>query len=455
MKQFKLLAVSIGAALLVAACGGGSDPAPAPIVKPTSLVSFGDSLSDVGTYKVGVVAALGGGTYSVNGVTGAIPTKNWTELLAATMGTTAPCPAQTGLNSATALGGPVAVVDNLTCRNYAQGGARVTDPVGPGSASAPVNSPLGQLTVPIVTQISNHLGRVSGSFSGTELVTVMAGGNDVLRLLDTLVANATAAGSTAFATSLVGQLAVGATNPATAAQAIGLALQTEAANPAHTDASVVGAAVTAAVIAGNTAAGSPTVYGPMVATAQAAGAAAGSKYATDNGATQAVFPMGVAGKELATAIKTQVVGKGAKYVAVVNLPDVSSTPSATSQSAATQGLILNMVIYFNEVLAFELKDVPGVRIVDTFTDMRNQIKNPAAYGLTNVTGMACNLNAPANGLATSTTAQNGTSLVCNTGNLNAGDVSHYLFADSVHPTPYGYKLIADLVSANLRQAGWL
>lgn len=463
MKQFKLLAVAMGAALLVAACGGGGgdDVVPAPTIKFTSMVSFGDSLSDVGTYKVGAVAALGGGLYTVNGITGALgssptPSKNWTELIAAQLGLAAPCPAQTGLNSAAALGGPVAVVDFPTCRNYAQGGARVTHPVGPGSASAPVNSALGQLTVPIVTQIATHLGRVGGSFSGTELVTVMAGGNDVLRLLDELVVKATAAGSQAFANSLVGQLAAGATNPAAAAQAIGLALQTESARPGHTDQTVVSAAVTAAATQpGNSAVGNPAIYGPMVASAQTAGAAAGALYAKNNGATEAVFPMGQAGKELANYIKTQIVGKGAKRVAVVNLPDVSSTPSATSQSVDTQGLILNMVIYFNELLASELAGTPGVLIVDAFTDLRRQIANPTSYGISNATTPACNLNAPANGLATSATAQNGTSLVCNTSNVIAGDVSKYLFADTVHPTPYGYKLLADLVNKNLTQAGWL
>lgn len=448
MRQFKILGVAMAAALLVAACGGGSDSIQAPAIKYTSLVSFGDSLSDVGTYKVGAVAAYGGGTYSVNGIGGALPSKNWTELIAAQIGLAAPCPAQTGLNSAIALGGPIAVVDFPACRNYAQGGARVTDPVGPGSAAAPVNSPLGQLTVPIVTQIANHLARV-GSFSGTELVTVMAGGNDALRLLDTLVANATAAGSQAFASSLIDQLAAGATNPATAAQAIGLALQTEAANPAHTDASVVAAAVGAAAVQpGNSAVASPAVYGPMVATAQAAGATAGAAYAKTNGAAQAVFPMGEAGKQLAGYIKTQIVGKGAKHVAVVNLPDLSSTPSSTGQSADTQGLILNMVIYFNEALAYELRDTAGVQIIDAFTDVRSQIANPTTYGLTNVTGTACNLTAPSpNAL--------GSSLVCNASNLNLGDVSKYLFADTVHPTPYGYKLLADLVTKNLTRVGWL
>jgi len=476
MRQFKILGVAVAAALLVAACGGGSDDAvvQAPPIQYSSLVSFGDSLSDVGTYKVGVVAANFGGTYSVNGITGAIgdsptPSKNWTELMAAQIGVAAPCPAQTGLNSATELGGAVAVIDYPDCRNYAQGGARVTDPVGPGSAAAPVNSPLGQLTVPIVTQIANHLGRV-GSFSGTELVTVMAGGNDVLRLLDTLVANATAAGQAAgaqaFVASLTAQLAADATAP-TAATDISTAF-IQAKTAGKTDLEAVTAAFQAAAADGSAmalaaltkAAGGDTsdilaVVGTATTAANTAGAAAGAAYAKDNGAAEAVLPMGAAAKELAGYIKTQIVGKGANYVAVVNLPDVSSTPSAIVQSPETQGLILNMVIWFNEVLAYELKDVPGVRVVDAFADNRNQVANPSSYGLTNVTTPACNLNAPANGLATSTTAENGTSLVCNADNLKSGDVSKYLFADSVHPTPYGYKLLADLVTTNLRQAGWL
>lgn len=482
MMQFKLLAVAVGTTLLVAACGGGDSGGVVqpPAIKYTSLVSFGDSLSDVGAYKVGVVAALGGGTYSVNGISGVgtIPTKNWTELMAAQLALPAPCAAQTGLNSSTTVfSGPFPIsatptdpITGLTaCTNYAQGGSRVTNPVGPGSASAPVNSPLGQLTVPIVEQISRHLARSGGKFSGTELVTVMAGGNDALRILDTLVAAATAAGATAgaaagaqaFASSLVSQLAAGATNPAAAASAIGAAI---AALPAGTSSTVlVGTAVaTAAAQPGNAAVGAPAVYGPMVASAQtaattagnAAGEAAGAAYGKTNG-PQAAADMAQAGKELATYIKTQIVGKGAKYVAVVNLPDLSSTPSAVSKSADTRSLILNMVIYFNTLLETELAGTPGVRVVDAFTDLRSQVANPAAYGLTNVTTPACNLNAPANGLATSATAENGTSLVCNSTNLKAGDVSKYLFADTVHPTPYGYKLLADLVTKNLTQAGWI
>jgi outer membrane lipase/esterase len=34
-------------------------------------------------------------------------------------------------------------------------------------------------------------------------------------------------------------------------------------------------------------------------------------------------------------------------------------------------------------------------------------------------------------------------------------VSKYQFADGVHPTPYGYQLLAQFVSKNLAAKGWL
>ena len=65
MKNFRLgwLAAAVAAAVL-AACGGGGDGDQTPHVKYGKLVSFGDSLSDVGSYKVGVVAQLGGSEHS-------------------------------------------------------------------------------------------------------------------------------------------------------------------------------------------------------------------------------------------------------------------------------------------------------------------------------------------------------------------------------------------------------
>jgi len=84
--------------------------------------------------------------------------------------------------------------------------------------------------------------------------------------------------------------------------------------------------------------------------------------------------------------------------------------------------------------------------VDAYADHRSQAASPASYGLTNVTVPACNLSAPTNPL--------GSSLTCNGNNVIAGDVSHYGFADGVHPTPYGYKLLAQLVTRRMAQVGW-
>ena len=66
MTYFKTSLAALGAAILVAACGGGGDGNQSPKIKFASMVNFGDSLSDVGTYKVGTVAALGGGKYTVH-----------------------------------------------------------------------------------------------------------------------------------------------------------------------------------------------------------------------------------------------------------------------------------------------------------------------------------------------------------------------------------------------------
>lgn len=380
MRQFKILGVAMATALLVAACGGGGDGDQAPAVKFTSMVSFGDSLSDVGTYKVGTVAALGGGLYSVNGVGGALgasptPTNNWTALIAAQAGLPAPCPAQTGLDGAASQGFSVPVVNHAGCYGYAQGGALVTKPVGPGNKLlGGANAILGQLTVPVVTQIGNHLAAVGGKFTGTELVTVMAGGNDTFIDLATIA-------------------------PTVAA-----------------------------------------LMGPPYNMTQEA--------ATTKASTDAVVAMGTAGAELAAYVKTLIVGKGAKYVAVVNLPDVSKTPFAYAQNTATQGLINTMVTAFNTQLTNGLSGTSGVIIVDAYTDNRNQAVDPASYALTNVKDTACNLASPSpNAL--------GSSLVCNASNVIAGDTSHYLFADTVHPTPYGYKLLAQLVTKSMVFAGWL
>lgn len=219
MKRIRLALTGVVAATSLAACGGGGDGNQAPAVQYTQLVSFGDSLSDVGTYgTAGLVAAAQAfssgaagsqyvGKYTVNGPNA----KNWTELLAAQLKLAAPCAAETGLASS----GPFASLAatrtaHAGCYNYAQGGARVKNPVGPYNAALPGASGgyLGQLTVPVVTQIQNHLTAVGGRFSGNELVTVMAGGNDMFMNLANVAAVQTATPSDVVAISAAATAAV-------------------------------------------------------------------------------------------------------------------------------------------------------------------------------------------------------------------------------------------------------
>lgn len=398
MKTWKYALSALGTALILAGCGGGSGSTSTNTVGFTSMVVFGDSLSDIGTHKVGVIAALGGGKYTVNSPTA----KNWTELIAAQYGLATPCSAQTGLLSIIPGITAVPVQNFATCRNYAQGSSRVTSPVGPYSyalqqsliaaglpAAALSEAGLGVLALPVVKQMANHLTNAGGTYSGKELVTIMAGGNDAF--LNLAGVSSAAAG---------GAGAVGA------AQFAGWS-----------------AGVQASVAAGGLA---------------AAGAAQQA----------AVAGMAQAATELVAAINTQVLAKGAKYVAVVNLPDISQTPFATPLDAATKGFINNLVTTFNSTLTAGLAGKSGVIIVDAYTQGRDQIANPAQYSLSNVTTPACSKTSAANPLA-------GSSLACTAASAIAGDTSKYLFADDVHLAPFGYQLLAQFVTKNLATAGWL
>lgn len=346
-------------AVILAGCGGGGSDIPAK-PKFASQVSFGDSLSDVGSYNVGIVAAVGGGQFTINAassVKATTPT-NWTEITSVNLGLGMPCAAQTGLDNGTAFPGTppgtvVTPVDHAGCTGYAQGGARVTIPYGIGHYL--VTSGGFALTVPVVTQIQNFLTAHGGSFNGDEFVTVMAGANDVL-------------------------------------------------------------------IAGK------SVGGPYTP-------------------ASAVIAVQTAASQLAAAVNTQIIAKGAKYVAVVNVPDVANTPEIVSLgSSAATNLFDTLVSAFNAQLKADLPDSAMVLNVDAYSASHDEVVNPLKYNLTNVTDTACDLTA--NPLASS--------LACNAGNLKAGVTAsdHYLFADTVHPTPYGHSLFALYITQAMTGKGW-
>lgn len=403
MKSTRLLGAALAASVLLAACGGGGDEGPrvpGPSGAPTTLgdfksvVSFGDSVSDLGAYTpatqvpgTGTDPALNparyvGGRFTTNGSS----SKIWVELVAGSLGL-AITPAEIGFNGQSlpcpaAAAGPAAAA---TCTGYGQGGARVTNPAGIGKK--PDGS--GALTVPMVTQVAKHLERKGGSFTANDLVLVFGGNNDMFVAFGTFAAKAAA--YTAQATA--GQIT------ASKAQELTLAAQIEG------DASVK-----------------------------------------------------QAGEELAALVRTQIVGKGAKYVAVLNALDTTVTPFGRSlPSDAARAVLSGFVKTFNTALKTGLDRQP-VALIDADAQFRAVVDNPETYGLENVTIPTCDstkISAITGGLVT-----DGSSLFCNAdalpwNGMRAGSsATTWLFADGVHPSAGGHAIVATFINAELKRLGW-
>ena len=196
MRAIRILSSWVAATLLLAACGGSDPDVPgsgSPSGAPTTpgtftaIVSFGDSLSDIGSYAPATslagngAAPYFGGRFTTNDTTTGAPTatplgKVWVENLAASLGIVV-TPAEVGFGG-TSVQCPAAAVPALatTCTAYGQGGARITNPDGIGKSA-------GALTVPLVTQVANHLARF-GSFKSSDLILVYGGSNDVFIQFD-------------------------------------------------------------------------------------------------------------------------------------------------------------------------------------------------------------------------------------------------------------------------------
>jgi phospholipase/lecithinase/hemolysin len=206
---------SLLAALLISACGGGSGPAGPNAGPPQDaeaieaaaqiaaaggeaalavaatgaaqlrrdeshrirqVIVFGDSLSDVGTYKVGAIAQVGGGKFTTN------PGPVWSETIGLLLGARV-TPFRQGF------GGESAVLGGT---GFAMGGARVTQQPGIGcNPDTTTGVCTAALTIPVTQQITDYLATNGDRFTRNQMVFVLAGANDIFFQLGVFQAKVT------------------------------------------------------------------------------------------------------------------------------------------------------------------------------------------------------------------------------------------------------------------------
>ncbi|HEX8956938.1 MAG TPA: SGNH/GDSL hydrolase family protein, partial [Burkholderiaceae bacterium] len=177
-------------AALLAACGGGGGDGgtsgnPPPHLK-LQVVSFGDSLSDVGTYEP-IASAVNGGRFTTN------PGQVWVQDIAQYYGGTLDAAYTIGLTHALSPHGGY---------GYAEGGATVATPAVDNDFLVDL---IGNVEMPVNQQVASYL-QAHGSFNANQLVVVWAGANDVLRAGTPPAATATVQAAAGTLAQLVTQI---------------------------------------------------------------------------------------------------------------------------------------------------------------------------------------------------------------------------------------------------------
>lgn len=410
MRHVRTWSSLFAAALLASACGGGDpavpgsgSPAGAPTTKGsfTSVVSFGDSLSDAGAYTP-ATSANGDGTPPYFGgklTTNTATSTIWVENVAAALNLLV-TPAEVGF-AGQSVKCPAAANPLLanTCTAYGQAGSRVTDPNGVRHVD-PATGALRALTVPIKTQIANHLARFT-SFKPTDLVLVWAGGNELFWQMET--------------------------------------------DPRINPNSYI---VRLAQIQAQAAAGQITLD-------QAKQLAFQAQIDSQQAMKQAAL-------ELSAYIRDEILAKGGKYVAVLNLPDPATTPEGAATMALSPVVGTALTTFadtFNLWLREGLTGQP-VQWIDVKTVFADVLANPGAYGIVNATVPACDAQKMA--VATGGLVTDGFALFCNAtpgsplnGLRDGADADTWFFADGNHPSTGGHRVLGDAVIKQLKAFGWI
>ncbi|MFM0338256.1 SGNH/GDSL hydrolase family protein [Paraburkholderia fungorum] len=397
------IATASAAFALLAACGGGSDNnnASTSTTPPggvnLQVVSFGDSLSDVGTYAPVIQSSFGGGRFTTN------PGEVWTQKVAEYYG---------GTLTAAYVGGfgrPLVATGGL---GYAQGGSDVVNAQGEGWAP---NS-MAATTVPVVTQVANYLGAHT-SFNSNQLVLVNGGANDIFQFSTT--ANLTA---------------------------LGAALQTQ--YPLLVQAGKLPNSQAGQVqfIAGYL----QQLANPQIATA-AAQLAAQIQTIVNSGATHVVVstvpdigstPQGVQANAAAPGTAALLSGITAAYNGIL------------VQNLTARGLLGTGKVIVADAFTWIDQQVPNYQALG-FTVSNTGTACNLASMVTNATAYATANPSATNGLTPAQYgSQFGSSLFCSPQTYTvAGADQTYMFADLVHPSTHLHALFAQYVQQQIAATG--
>ena len=141
-------------------------------------------------------------------------------------------------------------------------------------------------------------------------------------------------------------------------------------------------------------------------------------------------------------------GAGAQYIMVPTVPDLGLTPSFRAQGPVASATATALTTQYNTSL-FAGLSAQGLRVIplDTFHLLQEIVASPQAYGISNVTGTACQPQITAN------------SLTCSPQTYVSGDAPNtYAFADGVHPAGGAHRILGEYAVSVLeapRQAALL
>ncbi len=144
-------------------------------------------------------------------------------------------------------------------------------------------------------------------------------------------------------------------------------------------------------------------------------------------ATQAGANVAQAANDLVAQVQ-RLTAAGARYIIVPNIPNIGATPFATASGASAT--FTGITQLYNRTLSAGLAAAHVSIIPLNMYGLNSEVlANPATFGITNITSPAC------------TTAS---SLQCTPNTLVAPNApTTYSFADGVHPTTAGHRILSD------------